>query len=266
METRRVVERSRVVRRVEEVSFLGVDPGQFTMGSHELEASRQLDEVEHEVFLSRPYLLQATPVTQAQWQALMGSNPSTFKGLARPVETVSWYDAIAFCNALSEHAGLEPVYELGGVQGQPGEEGYLARVRWKGLDCPGFRLPTEAEWERACRAGSAEPRWGEVDDIAWFGANSGNETRPVAQKEPNPWGFYDMLGLVWEWCWDYDGPHGRERAEDPTGAPVGPQRLWKGGSWGSDPENLRPAARQGKPPGQRAFSAGFRCARTLVQE
>jgi serine/threonine-protein kinase len=264
VQKRRLIQRSRLVKRVEQVPFISVDPGHFTMGSSELEAARQEDELEHEVMLSRPFALQATPVTQAQWQALMGNNPSAFKGLSRPVEMVSWYDAIAYCNALSQLSGLEPAYEHSMVKGNPGEEGYLAKVRWKGPDCPGYRLPTEAEWEYACRAGSPEPSWGEPDAIAWFGANSGGETHPVGEKQPNAWGFLDMLGLVWEWCWDIYGPYWRDRLEDPTGPASGLLRSWRGCSWGSDPENLRAAARQGKPPTQRAFSVGFRCARTLI--
>ncbi|MGI5861533.1 MAG: bifunctional serine/threonine-protein kinase/formylglycine-generating enzyme family protein [Myxococcales bacterium] len=261
----RVVSRPRRVRRRQAVPFVDIEPGQFTMGSPEEESGRGEDEPLHEVIITRAFQLQTTLVTQAQWTALMKLNPSSFQGLERPVERVTWFDAVAYCNAFSEAFGLEPAYVLTAVEGRPGEEGLFAKVMWKGLDCPGYRLPTEAEWEYACRAGTSGPRYGELDAIAWWGGNSGNETHPVAQKQANPWGLYDMLGNLWEWCWDWYGPVSTDAGlvGDPTGPATGRERLWRGGSWGNDPEQVRAATRTSKLPNHRPFSVGFRLARTI---
>ncbi len=261
----RLVSRPRRVRRRLPVAFVDLEPGQFSMGSPETEAGRGEEERLHEVILTRGFQLQTTLVTQAQWAALLKQNPSSFDGLERPVERVTWFDAVAYCNAFSEACGLEPAYVLTSVDGRPGEEGFFAKVMWKGLDCPGYRLPTEAEWEYACRAGSSGPRYGELEAIAWWGGNSGNETHPVAQKQANPWGLYDMLGNLWEWCWDWHGPLTAEAGlvGDPTGPATGRERIWRGGSWGNDPEQVRAATRSAKLPTHRPFSVGFRLARTV---
>jgi formylglycine-generating enzyme required for sulfatase activity len=233
------------------------------MGSPAEEPGRSENEVEHEVIITRPFLLQATLVTQAQWTALMGKNPSGLKGVSRPVEMVTWYDALAYCNALSKKMKLDPAYVLSNVQGRPGEEGHVAKVKFKGLGSQGFRLPTEAEWEYACRAGQAGPRYGELDEICWWGGNSGNQTNPVAVKRPNGWGMYDMIGLCWEWCWDVMAPYPPGPLADPLGPESGKERVWRGGCWGSDQENCRAATRVGKLPTLRPFTTGFRVARTV---
>lgn len=167
-----------------------VPGGSATLGSPPNEEGRYADEVQVNVTLPG-FWIGRTAVTQAQWKSVMGNNPSRFNagGDERPVESVSWHDVIGFCNTLSAKVGLPPAYAV---------EGKI--VRWIGG--PGYRLPTEAEWEYACRAGTTGSRYDNTDRIAWYHENSNGTTHPVAQKEPNAWGLYDMIGNVWEWCWD----------------------------------------------------------------
>jgi len=223
------------------------------------EEGRWDDETQHEVVLSRGFLLGETPVTQAEYQAVTLSNPSEFSGNPeRPVENVSWLDAVGFCNALSRGLGLEEAYVVKGE-----------RVTWKGLSCPGFRLPTEAEWEYACRAGATGARYGELDDVAWYdgnsgyGGNSGGETHAVRGKQANAWGLYDTLGNVWEWCWDWYGSYPQGVVTDPVGPASGSRRVDRGGSWGSGAQYARAANLNFYDPVYRNFYLGFRLARSL---
>jgi sulfatase modifying factor 1 len=146
-----------------------------------------------------------TPVTQAQWEAVMGANASASWGPTRPVDLASWYDAVAFCQALSRAMGLDPAYELTDAVGWPGSGRFRATVAWRGPDSDGWRLPTEAEWDAFCQAGGPHVRHAELDAVAWHLHNAGGEPRPVGQKRPNPLGLCDLLGNVWEWCGDARG-------------------------------------------------------------
>lgn len=189
-----------------------------------------------------PYAIAAEPVTQAQYAAVTGCSPSAARGDALPVETVSWFDAVGFCNALSARERLVPAYAVSGED-----------VHWEQA-ADGYRLPTEAEWERACRAGTAGPRYGALEQIAWFRDNSGERSHPVGGKLPNAWGLHDMLGNVWEWCWDvYDAEV------------YGEYRVLRGGGW-SDPEwSCRAGVRRRSHPTFRIEDAGFRVARSLAR-
>ena len=181
------------------------------MGSRVLELQASAEErPRHQVRLTRPFLLGMYLVTQCEYEQVTGENPSHFRGDDRlPLESVSWFDAVNFCNRLSDLEGLEPYYDI--------DEQH---VRVGGG--AGYRLPTEAEWEYACRAATTT-RWYHGDDqeqlseSAWFDENSGQQTHPVGEKLPNAWGLYDMQGNVWEWCWDWYGKYGRAVTEDPTG-------------------------------------------------
>jgi formylglycine-generating enzyme required for sulfatase activity len=173
-------------------------------------------------------------VTQAQWEAVMGSNPSEFKGADRPVEQVSWEDAQQFLSRLNARG-----------------DGYR------------YRLPTEAEWEYAARAGTTGKYYGELDEIAWYKGNFGGQTHPVGQKKPNAWGLHDMLGNVWEWCWDwYDvNYYGNSPEADPRGPASGQALSLRGGSWGNFPRYLRVSVRISGGPLNRNNYFGFRCVR-----
>ena len=167
-------------------------------------------------------MLATTPVTQAQYTALMGRNPSRFQGERggapdHPVENVSWFDAVAYCNALSKKERLTCAYDA-------------AHKRVSEAD--GYYLPTEAQWEYAARAGTTGPTYAAPDDIAWHWDNSGESTRPVGRKSSNAWGLHDMLGNVWEWCSDrWARDLGRALAVDPQGPADGHGRVVRGGSW-----------------------------------
>jgi formylglycine-generating enzyme required for sulfatase activity len=239
------------------------------MGSPPSEAHRADDEQPHPVILTRDFELMAHEVTQGEWERLMGFNPSRFVDCGEhcPVERVNWFEAAAFANARSREASLPTCYELSGCHGEPGEEDYrCSEVRFAGLACPGFRLPTEAEWEYAARAGSTGPTYGDIEQVAWHEDNSGHRTHPVGQAQPNAFGLYDMLGNVWEWTWDWYAPYPDRPATDPTGPPTGEERVLRGGSWNFPLRNVRAAHRNRLSPGIRGRngSTGLRLARTLT--
>jgi hypothetical protein len=190
------------------------------------------------------------PVTQSLYAVVASENPSKFKGDDRPVERVSWFEAAEFCNRLSEMCGLPKAYE-----------GEGENIRWL-RDSTGFRLPTEAEWEMACRAGTPGERYGELDRIAWYEGNSEGSTRGVGQKEPNVWGLYDMLGNVWEWCWDWYDSYPNDGENDPIGAGGGARRVIRGGSRYFAAERCHSAFRTGFKPDYRNLNVGFRLARS----
>jgi formylglycine-generating enzyme required for sulfatase activity len=208
-----------------------IPAGKFMMGSPESEWDRYANEgPQHEVTISKPFYLGVYEVTQEQYQALMGRNPSYSKGPTNPVELVSWDDAREFCRRLSEKTGRKA------------------------------RLPTEAEWEYACRAGTRTRfSFGDADgalgDYAWYGDSRGS-THPVGQKKPNPWGLYDMHGNVGEWCGDWYGEYTPDSATDPTGPISGSERVERGGTWGYDPWSCRSAWRGRS--GDRNTGGGFR--------
>jgi len=249
-----------------------IPAGTFQMGSPEGESGRDSDETLHQVTLTRDFLMQTTEVTQAQWQARMGNNPSDFTGdTNRPVEQVSWYDAVAYANALSVADGLPKAYNLSGCSGTPGTGNYSCSNVTLTAPTPyatsGWRLPTEAEWEYANRAGSSTAWYFGSDSnllgtYAWFNGNSGNTTHPVAQKQPNAWGLYDMAGNVYEWCWDWYGSY-PGTVTDPVGSTSGSARVGRGGSWYGDASRTRAANRNSTYPGYRYdFIVGFRLARS----
>ena len=156
----------------------------------------------HQVTLTRGFWAFATPITQAAFAVINDSHSSEFKAKQRPVESINWFEALDFCNQLSERLGLEPVYSFseGFEEWVVNREGAAPEVEWK-QEAKGYRLPTEAEWEYLCRAGSSGAMYGKLEDIAWYDSNS-TKSHKVGEKLPNAWGFFDTLGNVWEWCFD----------------------------------------------------------------
>ena len=254
--------------------FRYIPAGTFQMGSPPDEPGRDDNETRHEVTLTRCYWLGVTEVTQGQWRQVMGNNPSRFQecGNDCPVEQVNWYEAVAFANALSRRASLAECYQLKDCQKQPGEGMECSEVKFAGPDCGGYRLPTEAEWERAARAGTEtalytgpitieENRSPQLDPIAWYGSNSGGQTHPVGQKMANAWQLNDMLGNVWEWCNDWNGAYLTTTVLDPQGPDRGSHRVIRGGSWSLHARRVRGACRGWGVPGYRYGFLGFRLAR-----
>ncbi|MCQ9134159.1 MULTISPECIES: formylglycine-generating enzyme family protein [Streptomyces] len=186
--------------------------------------------------------LAAHPVTREQYARVAGL-PGPAAGTGRlPVESVSWWDAVRFCNALSEQDGLTPAY-------RPRADGESVD---RDASADGYRLPTEAEWEHACRAGTSGPRYGPLDDIAWHRGNSGERVHEVGGRLPNAWGLHDMLGNVWEWCWDvYDAEV------------YGAYRVLRGGGWFDEHWSCRASVRRRSHPTFRVDDVGFRVARTV---
>jgi len=224
-----------------------VPPGTFVMGSPVIELGRYNNEVQHRVMLTQGFWLGETPVTQAFWHSLTGrSNPSHFQGNDCPVEQVSWDDCDTF----------------------------IARLN-KLVRGGGFRLPTEAEWEYACRAGTATATYAgnlwidgniapQLEAIAWYQGNSGMRPHPVGQKAANPWGLYDMLGNVNEWCADWWAFYDLGIDCDPQGSSGGTDRVVRGGSWRGSARNVRAANRNADRPKYRSENNGFRLARSPV--
>jgi formylglycine-generating enzyme required for sulfatase activity len=227
-----------------------ISKGTFMMGSPESEQGRNVIENQHEVTISKDYYLGVYEVTQAQYEKVMGKNPSHFQGAIvgnenadLPVEKVSWDDAVEFCKKLSE----------------------LPEEKKAGRE---YRLPTEAEWEYACRAGSKtvfsfDDEEGLLPEYGWFDRNSSNRTHTVGLLEPNAWGLYDMHGNVWEFCSDRYGDYPKGAVSDPSG-PSGPKegsgRVFRGGSWGLGAARCRSAFRDWDAPSIRGSFLGFRVA------
>ena len=244
-----------------------IESGKFWMGSPVSEARRDKNEGPlREVIISRDFLLKSAPVTQCEWFELMGTKPWAFKnaGFVAPVEKVSWYDAVYYCNVLSRRQNLEECYAFEGIRGKAGEDLTIGIVTFKGLDCPGYRLPTEAEWEYAARAGTVENYYFyDLKEIGWYWENSGKRVHPVGLKKANSWGLFDMLGNIREWCWDWYGDYSAESQKDPLGSWVGSCRVYRGGSWCCSVRWCRSASRDGDRPILRSSIVGFRPARTL---
>lgn len=223
--------------------------GTFRMGSPEDEPGRRDIEVQHDVTVSRGFWMGATACTQALWQAVMETNPSEFSDPQRPVERVSWNDAQEFIGRLNS---AQPELQL--------------------------RLPTEAEWEYCCRAGTKTATYAGLnkggstglDRIAWHTGNKREDfeleghlggTHRVASRRANPWGLYDTLGNVWEWCQDWQGPYGVSHITDPLGPSEGTIRVLRGGGWRYSAVNVRAACRDASAPSFRASNGGFRLSR-----
>jgi formylglycine-generating enzyme required for sulfatase activity len=234
-----------------------IPAGEFQMGSTDVYD----EEPRHLVTINRPFYLGVYPVTQREYMQVARKNPSYFSGGERlPVEAISWYDAVAFCNALSQKEGLPPFYWIDGQTVEVPD--------WNEL---GYRLPTEAEWEYACRAGTTTRySFGDGDralgEYAWYYKNSKSQTHPVGEKKPNALGLYDIHGNVWEWCWDGYDPYYYQQspADDPHGPEQAAFRVSRGGGWSGAygiPRIVGSACRARFPPEVRNGCQGFRLAR-----
>jgi len=264
-------------------NMVTIPAGTFMMGSPASEPNRYSNETQHSVTLSS-FKMSKYQVTQEQWEAVMGigTNPSFYHGGAgqepavgenqgrRPVEQVSWYDALVFCNKLSIKEGLTPAYSISGKT-NPADWGTVptnSDATWNAVvivaGSTGYRLPTEAQWEYACRAGTTTAyNTGDTisDSTGWYSNNSGSKTHEVGKKPANAWGLYDMHGNVWEWCWDWYGSYSSGAQIDPMGASSGTYRVLRGGSWFSSAERLRSAIRYYYSPYIRDGDLGFRLVR-----
>lgn len=250
-------------------NFVLIKGGTFQMGSPDSEAWRSADETQHQVTVSDFYMSKYE-LSQKDYEEVTGNNPSNFKGENLPVENISWLDAIAYCNALSEKDGLTPVYTIDGQN-----------VSWN-RSANGYRLPTEAEWEYACRAGTTTPFYMEnspsADDANYYGHypyeiednyfSQGNlevqpgeyreTTVPIDSFSENPYGLYNMHGNVSEWVWDYYGEYPTDAQTNPTGPDSGTLRVYRGGGWNDFAKNMRSAYRATLEQNNGSFNIGIR--------
>lgn len=236
------------------IEMIPASGGWFVMG----DKKGDVDEQPHKVYID-PFYIDKYLVTQKEFERVMKSNPSRWKGEKNPVEQIRWSDAVKYCNVRSQSEGFNPCYNL---------------KTWEcDFSADGYRLPTEAEWEYACKAGTEtsyyygdDPK--KLRNYAWFKENSGGRPRPVGQKLPNPWGIYDMYGNVWEWCNDfYKVDYYQESPEkNPRGPKSGDTKVLRGGCWNSTAEQSRSSFRYNENPGYSDVCFGydiygFRCVR-----
>lgn len=212
--------------------FVELEGGRVDLRDDRIQAKWQVE--------LKPFCLSRFPVTQALFTHVSGENPARFRGDHHPVENVAWYDAIGFCNQLSAHFGLSPAYQIGDDRDR--------------VICDeaanGFRLPTDAEWQFAALGGQSMPLYGEIDQIAWFKGNSAGTTHAVGQKTPNACGLHDMLGNVWEWCFDVYDPD-----------VYGSYRVFRGGGWNDPERGCLATNRRRSHPTYAIDDVGFRLAR-----
>jgi formylglycine-generating enzyme required for sulfatase activity len=243
-----------------------VEGGTFQMGSND---GYDWEKPVHTVTVKSFYMAKYE-VTQKEWTAVMGSNPSYFKGDNLPVENISWYDAIEFCNRLSEKEKLTPAYTINKSVKDWRNNNEYDELKWTvtwNRNANGYRLPTEAEWEYAARGGNGSPGnyayagSNNADEVAWHSGNSAGSTQEVGAKKSNGLGVYDMSGNVWEWCWDWFGDYASGAQTDPIGASSGSVRVNRGGGWGNTAQDARSAARHYYTPSRRNYDLGFRVLR-----
>jgi len=253
-------------------NMLRINGGTFTMGSHDNEVDRKSDEIQRQVTVSA-FWMGKYEVTQKEYQKIMGHNPSYFKGDNLPVESVTWFDAVEYCNKRSQKEELTPVYTITGripATGYP-ITGATVTANW---NANGYRLPTEAEWEYACRAGTTTP-FNTGNNITTSQANyNGNypynnnaigeyreKITPVGNFPANAWGLHDMHGNVLEWCWDWYGDYAIGAQTDPRGAASGSYRVVRDGGWFNFGQHLRSAGRIYGNPSNWYYGIGFRVVR-----
>jgi formylglycine-generating enzyme required for sulfatase activity len=228
-----------VPSKAKSIEFIAIRPGTFLMGCSPGDPDAYSDEKPaHQVSITKSFDIGKFPVTQAQYEAVTGVNPSYFPGPTHPVEGVNWDEVQKFCEKLNAL-----------------HDGYA------------YRLPNEAEWEYAARAGCTSCRYGELDDVAWHHGNSDGSTHPIGLKRPNAWGLYDTLGNVWEWVQDRYAPdyYSRSPERDPSGAATGDYRIARGGSWrGIARGPSRVSSRYILKSTVRSIVVGFRIARQLA--
>jgi formylglycine-generating enzyme required for sulfatase activity len=257
-------------------NFLKMGEGTILMGTPDSEEGRDKDELQHEVSVGAFYIGKYE-VTQREYQEIMGNNPSNFKGSDLPVEQVSWYDAVEYCNKRSERDGLIPAYIINKTRSDPSNLSEFDTTRWLVIwdkTANGYRLPTEAEWEFACRAGTRTPFNTGANIITSLGNFDGNnpysgpkgiyreKTMSVGTFPPNAFGLYDMHGNVREWCWDWYGTYYTENKSSPSGTTTGSYRVTRGGSWYDGAMYLRSGYRDAYSPSYRNYYLGFRIVRS----
>jgi len=239
-----------------EYPLVSIPAGRFTMGCSTGQSGCDSDEKPARQMQMSGFYIGEKEVTQGLYRSVVGANPSRYAqcGDNCPVESVSWFDAVKFANALSRREGLEPCYQISGES-----------VSWpKGLKCQGYRLPTEAEWEYAARAGedTLYPGSNYVKSIAWYSGNSLGYTHPVGEREPNDWGIYDAAGNVCEWVWDWYGSYANSAGGSPAGPTSGKKRVYRGGGKTAIEDELRVSVRWGKYPSDQGDYLGFRLSRS----
>jgi formylglycine-generating enzyme len=239
-----------------------IPAGTFQMGNTGAYSGSSYEKPVHTVTISKSFYMGKYELTQKQYEEVMGTKPSYFKGENLPVEMVSWYEAVEYCNKLSDQDGLAQCYIINGVN---------VSCNW---NANGWRLPTEAEWEYACKAGTTTdfysgsltneyctPIDASLDRIGWYCGNSDDKTHPVGQKQANSFGLYDMSGNVWEWCWDWFKDYTNTSVTDPRGENSGSYHVLRGGSWYYIAGNCRNSIRSYSYPDVQIYINGFRICR-----